>query len=126
MMLSSVFGSRRGVEQKTFVEECCILVRAQLTAWEYKFNKAHPTHKPTTIQKITSAHIGVPARRLLKLKAAEMKYFFFFLHAKLQEAWTSMHNGQLWLEGSRAMWDLLNELDEQPWKLSDEQVEEHL
>ena len=54
-----------------------------------------------------------------------MKFFLFF-QAKLQEAWTSMHNGQLWLEGSRAMWDLLNELDGQPWKLSDEQVEERL
>ena len=79
MMLSSVFGSRRGVEQKTFVEECCILVRAQLTAWEYKFNKAHPTHKPSTIQQITSAHIWGPRTPTPEAQGCRNEVFFLLV-----------------------------------------------
>ena len=37
-----------------------------------------------------------------------------------------VHNGQLWREASQAMWDLLNELDGQPWKLTEEQVKDYL
>ena len=126
MLKSSVWVQRGGLDQKTFVEQACIPVRAELTAWELRFNKAHPSHKPTTVQPITPSTIGIPARRTLKLKAAEMKYFFFFLHSKLLENWTMVHNGQLWREASQAMWDLLNELDGQPWKLTEEQVKDYL
>ena len=126
MMTSSVWVQRHSIDQNTFVEQCCIPMREELLAWEYRFNKAHPLHKPTKVQPITSNVIGTPTRRLLKLKAAEMKYFFFFLHSKLQEIWTLVHNGQLWREASQAMWDLLNELDCQPWKLTEEQVKDDL
>ena len=61
----------------------------------------------------------------MKLKAAEMKVCFRFLHSKLLEEWASIHKGQLWLQASRAMSDLLLELEGQPWKLSDEQVQEN-
>ena len=126
MLKSSVWVARGGLDQKTFVEQACVPVRAELKAWEYSFNKAHPLHKPTIVQPITPSTIGTPTHRLLKLKAAEMKYFFFFLHSKLQEIWTMVHNGQLWLGASQAMWDLLNELDGQPWKLTEEQVKDYL
>ena len=124
-MRSSVWVSRFGIDQKSWVERCCIPLRAELAAWEHKFNKRHPSHKPTIVQPITPATIGKPTSRLLKLKAAEMKYFFLFLHSKLMEVWTEVHDGQLWLQASRAMSDLLMELDGHPWKLSDDQVQDN-
>ena len=75
MMRSSVWVSRQGLDQKSWVERCCIALRADLNGWETKFNRQHPLHKPTTVQKITPAHLGTPNRRLLKLKAAEMMFF---------------------------------------------------
>ena len=92
--------------------------------WEDKFNRAHPSHKATKVQPVTTAVVGKPTGRLLKLKAAEMKVCFRFLHSKIEEEWASVHNGQLWLQASRAMHDLLLEIEGQPWKLSDEQVQE--
>ena len=72
----------------------------------------------TEIQKITSAHVGVPTNRLLKLKAAETKYFFWFLHNRLKSVWPKLDQGRLWLQAANHMFDLLQALASMPWKLS--------
>ena len=124
MMFSSVWVGKEALDQKSWVERCLIPLRADLRRWEDEFNRDHPSHKPTKVQPITPGLVGRPTNRLLKLKAAEMKVCFRFLHSKILEEWASVHNGQLWLQASRAMHDLLLEIEGQPWKLSDEQVQE--
>ena len=75
MLWSSVWTDRAKKDQITWIEESLIGMRSELAAWQDQHNKANPSHKPTTIQKITQGHIGLPGQRMLRLKAAETNYF---------------------------------------------------
>ena len=79
MMWCGVWCSRVRRPQMEWIDLSLIGMRSELGAWERDYNAARPEHKPTLIQKITQGHIGKPTARVLKLKVAETKVFYYFL-----------------------------------------------
>ena len=124
MMWSSVWSPRGRQDQTQWIEQSLIPMRSELEAWQLKFQRDHPSHKGTKIQKITGHVVGKPAARTLNLKAAEVKYFFFFLHSKLLNVSHRLHQGDLWLAASTALYNLVDEMSGMPWKVSDDQDED--
>ena len=125
MMWCGVWCNRKGRAQPEWIELSLIGMRSELGIWERDYNKAHPEHKPTLIQKITQGHIGAPAARVLKLKAAETKFFFYFLHWKVQSAAGRLTQGELWLQSSNDMQALLQLMTQaRNWKLSTIQLQD--
>ena len=125
MMWCGVWCTRRGRPQDEWIDLSLIAMRSELGTWERDYNKAHPLHKPTIIQKITPGHIGKPTARVLKLKAAETKAFFYFLHWKVQSVADQMHQGELWLQSSNEMEALLRVMTEaRNWKLTTSQLQD--
>ena len=93
-------------------------MRRELKLWEARYRRAHPDKKVTVIQDITAGHIGASTSRHLKLKAAETKYFFWFLHETIQRVWRQAHQGKVWLAAADRMAGLLQALAAKPWKLT--------
>ena len=69
-------GTRARQDQQSWIDDCLILVRSEVAAWQDEFHSAHPAVKVTKIQRLTRGHVGTPTARALGLKAAETKYFF--------------------------------------------------
>ena len=62
----------------------CRLFGVELEDFYDKWARAHPTQQLTHIQNFSAAMIGSNARRALKLKAAETKWFFMVLRSVLE------------------------------------------
>ena len=93
-------------------------MRASLASWQDKHEREHPDHKATRIQDITVPMIGTPANRHLKLKAAETKYFFYFLCEEINANLDAVPQGGIWLAACSSLAKLYRRMDELPWKLS--------
>ena len=117
LMWCSVWGKRAGQVQEAWISDSLIVMRSELKLWEGRYKRAHPTKKVTDVQDITAGHIGTPTCRYLKLKAAETKYFFWFLHETLPRVWRKVHQGKVWLAAADRMAGLLQVLVAKPWKL---------
>ena len=117
MVWCSIWGNRSG-DQQNWIAQSLIVMRSELKLWEERYRRAHPEHKATEIQQITSGHIGVPRSRYLKLKAAETKFFFWYLHETLKRVWGRVHQGKVWLASADSMSGLLEALSVRPWKLT--------
>ena len=123
MLWCSVWCRRSAHTQVEWIDLSLIGLRAELGEWERKYNKEHPDHKATNIQKITAGHIGLPRSRVLKLKAAETKAFFYFLHWKVQSVSRQLNQGELWLQSADALEALLRVMtDSRDWKPSPTQL----
>ena len=126
MFWYSVWVDRSQYTQDEWIILNLVAVRAELKVWEQKRARDNPGLKVTVIQKITPGHVGKPTSRCLKLKAAETKAFFFFLHDKLQTAWRGLQQGQLWLQASHHLAALLHLLTDirGTWKVPEHQERE--
>ena len=60
----------------------------------------------------------------IKLESCGGEVFFFFLHSKLLNVSHRLHQGDLWLAASTALYNLTDELSGMPWKVSDDQDED--
>ena len=126
MLWNSVWADRLQQAQGAWLHLSILAIRGEVKEWETAFHMANPLHKQTIIQKLQEGHIGKPTSRCLKLKAAESKYLFLYLLAKLEKVWTQLHRGQLWLQAARAMDDLLKKLSGMPLKPSEVQEQDRM
>ena len=86
--------------------------------FEEAWAESHPLRKTTTLQKLHPTTFGTPANRHLKLKAAETKVFFHFIHGKLRTVVGMVAQGNIWLSAADSMGNLLANMKTFPWKLS--------
>ena len=122
---ANVWGARKAVDdQSSWLDQCLIAMRAALTAWEGRFHDDSPVYKATKVQKMGPGHIGKPTSRCLKLKAAETKMLFLFLHDQVQSVWGRLHMGRVWLSAADNMYGLSAAISSMPWKLSRPQYED--
>ena len=125
MLWCNVWVARRGKTQDEWMELATHGLRADLSKFEDQCMKDNPSHKHTTVQKLTADHFGTPAARTLRLKAAETKVFFYFLYSKLQSVSGQLHQGTVWLGAANNMEKLLRMLETLPWKMSAQQQQDH-
>ena len=126
MFWNNIWIVRRGRIQQDLVDLSVQGLRAELAVWEDEHRRARPDHKQTQIQKLTAAHVGVPSTRVLKLKATENKYLFYFLLSKLRAVAHLLHKGDVWLEAAVAMNTLLRAMERMPWNLDAAGVQDYL
>ena len=126
MFLSSVWCDIRNKTQDEWLDISVIALRADLDIYEGNAARANPEHKPTKVQKLTSTHFGKPSSRTFKVKAAETKVCFYFLHHKIQSVSGRLSQGALWLEAANSLEALLRCMERFPWKLSPQQVKDRV
>ena len=124
MFWNGVWCTRAGKTQEEHLDLNVISLRSELTAWEVRYERDHPLHKSTRIQKLTKDHFGTVAQRCLKIKAAESKYYFYFLHFKIQTVSHVLNQGPFWLLAANSMCALLRAIERMPWNLSAGQVQD--
>ena len=118
LMWDGAWIDRRGRIQDEWVDLSVSSMRVELNQFLDVYERNNKDHKITRIQQVTTGMVGTPAARLLKLKAAETKYFFYFLVSKIKKVSARIHCGGTWLHAATAMERFLRLLEALPCKIS--------
>ena len=125
MFWSGVFCDVRNKTEPEWLSDSVVVLRAELSQWEHKYQAA-AKRKITQIQKLTAGHFGTLGFRTLKIKAAETKYFFYFLHSKLTSTLVvdKLPQKLYWKGAADSMEKLLRILEISPWHMSTVNIQE--
>ena len=124
LLLSGVWCRIDGGRQEEYIATGVSRMRSCLALWQDKHERGNPDHKATRIQDITVPMIGTPAKRDLKLKAAETKYFFYYLCDEIAANVDAVPQGGIWLDACTNLAKLYRRMDELPWNLSKAESED--
>ena len=125
MFWSGVFCDVRNKTEPEWLAASVVVLRAELSLWESQYQAA-TNHKITQIQKLTAAHFGSLRSRTLKIKAAENKYFFYFLHSKLSSTLVldKIPQKLYWKGAADSLEKLVRILEVSPWHMATANIQE--
>ena len=111
-LVADVYGVRPGRGQDEYLACAVEMLRHDLFSWYKKKRDVYPGM--TILQDLTVPMLGRPESRHLKTKAAETKWFLYFLHDFLVAHGSKLHRGSSWLSAAASLLQLTHMLEKGP------------